>query len=147
MFTRARDTIQPDNFICKLSDVINQHVYFDVKFHYLCPSDGTYPSQLDKDQQKAVKLLKNSCYREVGREFKAMGIFSSKAKKEFIFPLLREAIRACVQDNLEMTEILDLSRIPRGKVTVSVLRAILNGLRKMKLSDARMPGFDDSVEL
>jgi hypothetical protein len=150
--TRARDSssstnTSPEDFISKVSYVLYKHVYSVIKIDNLVFSsgDGTYPADSNKDERERIKRLKISCYGEFGRKLKTMGVFSSKMKKESIYKALHFAIQVSDQYNLGIKAVIKPSRIPRGVVEVSVLRAILNGLQKMKLSDARMPAFDDSI--
>ncbi len=142
MNTRARN-VCIDTLSSKLDRVLYSEVYFAIKWDTLCPGDGTYPAQQEKEELARVKQLKTRCYREAERKFKALGVFSSAVKKESLCRDLLQTIRQIEQHNTELQEFIGPSRMPRGVVEASVLRALFNGLRKMKLSDARMPGFDD----
>lgn len=149
MITRARNVHHPNTFLLKLGEVIQREVFSVIKWDTLCPGDGTYPTQQDKKERARIKELKKGCYLEVGRRIKNLGVFSSKTKKELLCTTLAEAIKEIERHNAEMQAFIGPSRMPRGVVQMSVLRALLNGLRKkMKLGDAmRMPAFDDHGEL
>ena len=144
MSTRARDTLRMSDLLSRVGDVLQRKVYFEIKWYALCPGDGTYPANPDMAEAERIKKLKLDCYKAVGRKFKKMGIFSSQLKKDRIFPALLEAIHYFDDRNRQMAPRFDADRIPRGVVEVSVVRALYNGLRKMKLSDGQMPEFDDS---
>jgi hypothetical protein len=134
------------DLISRVGDVLDKEVYSLIKWDSLYPGDGTYPADPDKEEAERIKNLKLDCYSAVGRKFKTMGIFSSQLKKDLIFPELLEAIRYSDDRNRRLEPEFGPDRIPRCAVEVSVLRAVYNGLRKMKLSDGRMPEFDDSNE-
>ena len=138
MQTRTMNSARPEDFFFEVSHVLNKHVYSVI-------SDETYAADSSKEEQEHIQRLKTSCYsRVIGRKFKSMGVFSSKNKKECICKALSFAIQVTDQHNVGLKVFIDPSRMPRGVIEVSVLRAILNGLQKMKLSEARMPAFDDS---
>ena len=140
MQTRAMNSARPEDFFFEVSHVLNKHVYSVIKLY----SDDTYAADSSKEEQEHIQRLKTSCYRVIGRKFKSMGVFSSKNKKECICKALSFAIQVTDQHNVGLKVFIDPSRMPRGVIEVSLLRAILNGLQKMKLSEARMPAFDDS---
>ena len=145
MRTRANDPARIENFISKVKHVLDQHVYSVIRIDNLVSSGcGTYAA--DNVELERIKRIKTACYGKVGRKFKSLGVFSSKPKKESIVNALRHAVKVADQHNAGIKAAIDPSRMPRGAVDVSVLRAILNGLLGMKLSDARMPVFDDSEE-
>jgi hypothetical protein len=146
MSTRARDTHRMVDLLHRVDRVLWREVYFEIKWYVLCPGDGTYPANPDEAEAKRIQKLKLDCYKEVGRQFKKMGIFSSQLKKDRIFPGMLEAILDFDERNRRLVPEFGPDRIPRGVVEVSVLRAVYNGLRKMKLSDGQMPEFDDSEE-
>ena len=137
MQTRAMPSTRPEDFFFEVSHVLTKHVYSVI-------SDETYAADSSKEEQEHIQRLKTSCYRVIGRKFKSMGVFSSKNKKECICKALSFAIQVTDQHNVGLKVFIDPSRMPRGVIEVSLLRAILNGLQKMKLSEARMPAFDDS---
>jgi hypothetical protein len=137
MQTRTMNSARPEDFFFEVSHVLRKHVYSVI-------SDDTYAADSSKEEQEHIQRLKTSCYRVIGRKFKSMGVFSSKNKKECICKALSFAIQVTDQHNVGLKVFIDPSRMPRGVIEVSVLRAILNGLQKMKLSEARMPAFDDS---
>jgi hypothetical protein len=137
MQTRTMNSARPEDFFFEVSHVLTKHVYSVI-------SDETYAADSSKEEQEHIQRLKTSCYRVIGRKFKSMGVFSSKNKKECICKALSFAIQVTDQHNVGLKVFIDPSRMPRGVIEVSVLRAILNGLQKMKLSEARMPAFDDS---
>ena len=137
MQTRAMNSARPEDFFFEVSHVLTKHVYSVI-------SDETYAADSSKEEQEHIQRLKTSCYRVIGRKFKSMGVFSSKNKKECICKALSFAIQVTDQHNVGLKVFIDPSRMPRGVIEVSLLRAILNGLQKMKLSEARMPAFDDS---
>ena len=140
MQTLAMPSTRPEDFFFEVSHVLNKHVYSVIKLY----SDDTYAADSSKEEQEHIQRLKTSCYRVIGRKFKSMGVFSSKNKKECICKALSFAIQVTDQHNVGLKVFIDPSRMPRGVIEVSLLRAILNGLQKMKLSEARMPAFDDS---
>jgi hypothetical protein len=145
MQTRAMNSARPEDFFFEVSHVLSKHVYSVIKLYTLVlSSDGMYAADSSKEEQEHIQRLKTSCYRVIGRKFKSMGVFSSKNKKECICKALSFAIQVTDQHNVGLKVFIDPSRMPRGVIEVSVLRAILNGLQKMKLSEARMPAFDDS---
>ena len=146
MSTRARDPLRMSDLLSRVDVVLQRKVYFQIKWYVLCPGDGTYPANPDIAEAGRIKELKLDCYKEVGRKFKKMGIFSSQLKKDIILPGLLEAIRYFDDSNRRLGPMFEADRIPRGVVEVSVVRALYNGLRKMKLSDGQMPEFDDSEE-
>jgi hypothetical protein len=134
------------DLLLRVGIVLERKLYFEIKWYALCPGDGTYPANPDMAEAERIKKLKLDCYKAVGRKFKTMGIFSSQLKKDLIFPELLEAIRYSDDRNRRLAPEFGPDRIPRCAVEVSVLRAVYNGLRKMKLSDGQMPEFDDSEE-
>ena len=140
MQTRTMPSTRPEDFFFEVSHVLNKYVYSVIKLY----SDDTYAADSSKEEQEHIQRLKTSCYRVIGRKFKSMGVFSSKNKKECICKALSFAIQVTDQHNVGLKVFIDPSRMPRGVIEVSLLRAILNGLQKMKLSEARMPAFDDS---
>ncbi len=146
MSTRARNSLRVSDLLSQVGDVLDKEVYYKIKWDSLYPGDGTYSANPDKAEAERIKKLKLDCYSAVGRKFKTMGIFSSQLKKDLIYPELLEAIRYSDDRNRRLAPEFGPDRIPRGVVEVSVLRAVYNGLRKMKLSDGQMPEFDDSEE-
>jgi hypothetical protein len=135
-----------DDFMFNMGNLIHMEVFFVIKFDTLCPGDGTYPANPDNEEKERIKQLKKDCYKETVLKLKKAGVFSSDSKKLVLKHTLREIIIDTIDRDERHNSDMDASRISRGFVAVSVLRAVLNALKNTKLSDVKLPAFDDVAE-
>ena len=135
-----------DDFMLNTSKIINDEVFFVIKYDTLCPGDGTYPANPDKEEKERIKQLKKDCYKETLLRLKKAGVFSSDSKKAVLKQALRDFIIYTIDRNDRVNSCLEDSRVARGTVELSILRAVLNALKKSKLSDVKLPAFDDVAE-
>ena len=144
MFTRAQRT---EGFEQQVDEIIHKEVYFEIKWDSLCPGDGDYPADPNPEEKAHIEKLKTGCYTFAAQEFKKIGVLSSQPKKDII----RTNLLRMIEMESERIEDFDrffgdATRVSRGVVEISVLRALLNGLQKAKLSDGELGAFDDASD-
>ena len=142
MFTRAQRT---EGFEQQVDEIIHKEVYFEIKWDSLCPGDGDFPADPNPEEKAHVEKLKTDCYTFAAQEFKKIGALSSQPKKDIIRTnLLRMIDMESERIDSYNNFFRDPTRMSRSVVEISVLRALLNGLQKAKLSDGGLGAFDDA---
>ena len=146
MHTRATCPLRMDAFKEAALQIVHEEVYMEVKFDCISSEFGfNYPINPSEQEKKRQMRLKKYCYRACASRLKTIGAFSSQMKKQWLISGMTEAAENLDEWIVRFNSIDPAEGVmSRDVLSVSILRALINGLQKMRLSDGQMGPFDDS---
>ena len=146
MHTRATCPLRMTAFKEAAAKIVHEEAYTAVKFDCICSEFMcNYPINPSEQEKKRQMGLKKDCYSASASRLKRLGAFSSQIKKQWLISGLKEAVENLDERIVRFHSIDPVEGVmSRDILTVSILRALINGLQKMRLSDGRMGPFDDS---
>ena len=146
MHTRATCPLRMDAFKEATAKIVHEETYRALKFDCICSEFMcNYPINPSEQEKKRQMGLKKDYYRACASRLKTMGAFSSQMKKQWLISELKEAVEDLDERIVHFNSIDPAEGVmSRDVLAVSILRALINGLQKMRLSDGQMGPFDDS---